>query len=88
MADLDFEAEEFWVLTDYVREYPGATRDGKQHKLWISAKRLKPVRSVRMQERVQTFRVNVIFAGGNGFPKVCNFSRETSMRLRVATGAL
>jgi len=86
MADLDSHTEEFWVLTDYIREYPGATRDGKQHKLWIAAKRIRPAVPIPAETLKQS--VNIIFAGGNGFPKVRRLPLQTLPRLTAAIGAV
>lgn len=75
MVNIDFQVEEFWIPTNYAREYPGATRDGKQNTLWMAAKRLKPVRSNSTPIAKQN--INIVFAGGNGFPKVFPHTRLT-----------
>ena len=61
-----FGVDTFVVPCQFVREYAGATFDGKNHTLSLSVKKYVP----RRQAEARAEGLTIFAAGGNGFPKV------------------
>ena len=61
-----FDVSNFIVPGQFVREYAGATHDGKDHTLSLFVKKYIP----REQAETSAEAITFFAAGGNGFPKV------------------
>ena len=61
-----FDVSEYTVPAQYIREYPGATRLGKDDGLQLAVKRYTPRTCVEASCGAMT----ILASGGNGFPKV------------------
>jgi len=66
MSTATFACDTYTIPSQHVREYPGATLNGKDESLLLSVKRYRPLKP----ESPATRSITILAAGGNGFPKV------------------